>query len=169
MNNYRQTLSNISKTQKARMFVAFCICLILNVSAILYVYDIYNYQPAVSPTENISVDGEDFTPIANLAIAGLNGSFYILTCVISAVAIGVMGIIMLIPFLLIALRQTAIIHNIELQYAKKLIAGMTVLTFIICLTISHFSKILIGVIFTFIPMLLMLLFYYLPLGLRNNV
>lgn len=169
MNDCKETLQNLSKTQKARMIVAFCICLILNVNAILYVHGIMNYQPAVKQTEGISVDGEDVTPIANMAIAGLNGTFYLLTCVISAVVIGGMGIIMLIPFLCVALRTTAMIPPIELQYTKILIGGMTFLTFIICLIVVQFSKILIAFIFTFIPMLLMLLFYYLPVRLRIHL
>lgn len=171
MNELKQALPDMSKTQKARIIAALCICLTLNVIAILCVYEIFNYQPMEKPADKyIYVDGEDFSPFADMAAAGLNGAMYMLTCTMSVVAIFVFGIIMLVPFLLIALRKTAIVPDIEVQYAKKLIGIMALLTFVICLIVSHFSQISIDIVFASLPMLLMLLFYYLPvrLKMKNN-
>lgn len=166
MNNFKQKFLNISKTQKTRMITAFCICIILNVSTILYVSEISNYQPVVKSVDNIYVDGSNFTSFVNWVVDGFNGFMYLLMCAMSAVAIFVLGIIMLTPFLFVALRKTAIIHDIELQYAKNLILVMAFFTFVICLIVSQFSLILIDIILVSLPMLLMLLFYYLPLKLR---
>lgn len=166
MNNFNQSFSNLSREQKARMIAAFCICIILNVMAILYVSELSNYSPEVQAVDNLYVDGSDFTPIANLAIDGMNSFIYVLTFVVSVVAIFVFGILMLLPFLFIALRKTAVIHETELQYAKKLIWATALFSFLICLIVSRFSLILIDILFVFLPMVLMVLFYYLPLKLR---
>lgn len=156
-------LQKMTVKQRTRSIIALCIEIILNVSAVSYVSEIFSYQPEVKPVRDMYIDGSNFTPLANLAVNGFNGFTYILTFVLSVAAVIFVGIILLVPFLLISLRKTAVIHDVEPLYAKGIILIGMLLTFAGCLLVSQFSLIIIDIILTMIPALLMLLLYYLPL------
>lgn len=156
-------VNDLSNRQKMRIISLLIISILLFLSSSEYARSIQNSGQQIDYAENMTVDGSDFTPIANLFVAGTNGFLQFLTSVLAVIAIVIISLILLIPWRLIAIRKDSEISKEEPDIAKAILVIFVVITsitgFIITQLTCGFSVLLL----TLIPALFLLIFGVLPL------
>lgn len=156
-------VNDLSGRQKARIISLLIISILLFLSSSEYVRSIQNSGQQIDYVENMTVDGSDFTPIANLFVAGTNGFLQFLTSVLAVIAIVIISLILLIPWRLIAIRKDSEISKEEPDIAKAILVIFVVITPVTGFIITHLTCGFSVLLLTLIPALFLLIFGVLPL------
>lgn len=134
-----------------------------------YIRDIYHVlsgENLIEYVDDINVDGSDFTPLANLAIAGANGMMTLLTIVLTVLFATIFILIFAILLRVTTIRKKDIVTESEVIFTKRLIIVSSILAFIVSILSTNIK--LIGYIIglSWQQPLFMLLIYCLPLNNR---
>lgn len=129
-------------------------------------YNVISSQNHLEYKDEVYVDGEDFTTIANLAIAGANGFTNIL-----AICVSVLLATILILFFAILLRATTIrkkdiVTEEEVKFTKWFIIASSVLALIVGILCTDTKLIGYVIALSWQQPMFMMLIYYLPLRKR---
>ena len=134
-----------------------------------YIRDIYYVmlgENSIEYVDDINIDGSDFTPFANLAVAGANGMMTLLTIVLAVLFATIFILIFAILLRVTTIRKKDIVTESEVIFTKRFIMVSSILAFIVGLLSTNIK--LIGYIIglSWQQPLFMLLIYYLPLNNR---
>ncbi|MCM1157461.1 MAG: hypothetical protein NC300_07885 [Bacteroidales bacterium] len=113
--------------------------------------------------DNINIDGSDVTPLANLAIEGVNGLTILLTIGVSVLFVTIAILIFAILLRVITIRKKDIVTESEVVFTKWFILVSSVLAFAVGVLSAglKLTEYVIGL--SWQQPLFMLLLYYLPL------
>ena len=156
-------INDLSNRQKVRVISLLIISIFLFLSASGYASSIKNAGQQIDYVEDMDVDGSDFSPIANLFIAGTNGMLQLLTGIVSVIAIVIDSLILLIPWRLISIRKDSEISKKEADIAKAVLIIFVVITPVTNFIITHFTCGFFILLLTLIPALFLLVLGVLPL------
>lgn len=140
---------------------------ILNwIFSIGYIREIYNVilgKNLIEYADNINIDGSDFTPLANLAIAGVNESMIFLTICSTVLFATIFILIFAILLRITTIRKNDIVEESEVTFTKRLIMVSSVAAFIAGILSANIklTEYVIGL--SWQQPLFMTLIYYLPL------
>lgn len=156
-------INDLSNRQKVRIISLLIISILLFLSASGYASSIKNAGQQIDYVEDMNVDGSDFSPIANLFIAGTNGFLQFLTSIVAVIAMVVISLILLIPWRLIAIKKDSKISKAEPDIAKAILIIFVIITPITGFIITHFTCAFSILLLTLIPALFLLVLSVLPL------
>ena len=156
-------INDLSNRQKVRVISLLIISIFLFLSASGYAGSIKNAGQQIDYVEDMDVDGSDFSPIANLFIAGTNSMLQLLTSIAAVVIMIIDSLILLVPWRLIAIRKDSEISKKEPDIAKAILIIFVVITPITGFIITHFTCGFSILLLTLIPTLFLLGLGVLPL------
>lgn len=134
-----------------------------------YIRDIYyalSGENLIEYADNINVDGSDFTPLANLAVAGANGMMTLLTIVLAVLFATIFILIFAILLRVTTIRKKDIVTESEVIFTKRFIMVSSILAFIVGILSTNIKLIGYIIALSWQQPLFMLLIYYLPLNNR---
>lgn len=136
---------------------------IFSVGYIRYIYMLSSGEHFINYVDNIEVDGSDFTPLANLAIAGANGLAILLSTVLAVLFSTIFILLFAILLRIITIRKNDMVTKSEVVFTKRFIIVSSVLAFIVGI-LSTNTKLMWYVIgLSWQQPLFMILIYYRPL------
>lgn len=156
-------VKDLSNRQKARVITLFIISILLFISTIGYINGIADAGHQIDYVEDMSVDGSDFSPIANLFILGTNGILQFLTGLLAAVAMIILSLILLVPWRLTAIRKNSEISKKELSIAKTILILFVTITLITSCILTRFTYVSFIALLVLIPTVFLLTLGVLPL------
>mgnify|MGYP003289072168 CR=1 FL=1 len=159
-------MKELTNTQKGRIFSFIAIATILLFFILLMTWNIRIQTPAVAYTDSCNMDGADFSPAANLCIAGFNGFVMFITMVFSVGIVWVLSTVAVITWRCIAIQKTSVVTKLEYKIAKYTWLTFTILSLIGCLILLQLSHLFYCTLLTSLPILLMWVLGVLPL--QNN-
>ena len=131
-----------------------------------YIREIYNVmlgENLIEYVDNINIDGSDFTPLANLAVAGVNGLTVFLT-IGSAVLFATIFILIFAVLLRVTtIRKKDIVMESEVIFTKWFIMVSSILAFMVGILFTNVKLIGYVIGLSWQQPLFMMLIYYLPL------
>lgn len=131
-----------------------------------YIREIYNVmlgENLIEYTDNINIDGSDFTPLANLAVAGANGLMTFFTIVLAVLFATIFILIFAILLRVTTIRKKDMVTESEVVFTKRLIMVSSVLAFIVGILSTNIKLIWYVIGLSWQQPLFMMLIYYLPL------
>lgn len=131
-----------------------------------YVREIYNLmlgKNLIKKANNINIDGSDFTPLANLAVAGANGLMILLTIGAAVLFATLFILIFAILLRVTTIRKTDIVTESEIVFTKRFIMLSSILAFIVGILSTNIKLIGYAISLSWQQPLFMMLLYYLPL------
>lgn len=134
-----------------------------------YMRDVYNVmlgENLIEYVDDINIDGSDFTPLANLAVAGANGLMILLAIGLSVLFATIFILIFAILLRVITIRKKDIVTESEVVFTKRLIMLSSVLAFIAGILSTNIKLIWYVIGLSWQQPLFMMLIYYLPLKKR---
>ncbi|MDE5863758.1 MAG: hypothetical protein K2H34_05375 [Lachnospiraceae bacterium] len=147
--------------------VLLVIASILNwIFSVGYIRDIYHVmlgENLVEYVDDMNIDGSDFTPLANLAVAGVNGMMIFLTIGLAVLLATIFILIFAILLRVTTIRKKDIVTESEVVFTKRLIMVSSVLAFIVGILSTDIKLIWYVIGLSWQQPLFMLLIYYLPL------
>lgn len=163
-----KAFSELTSRQKARMLSLLGVMVLLLALVLIYVGAFANEQQQIQPVDNLNVDGSDFSPIANLFVAGANGLLLFVECLVTGAVMLVFSLILLVPWRCIAIKKDSEIAKCELNMSLIILAGFAAAALIIGLIISQFTLLTVILFLEFIPTVIYLLLCVLPLYLAGK-
>lgn len=136
---------------------------IFSVGFIRGIYDVMSGENIVEYYDNINVDGSDFTPLANLAVEGVNGLAVLFTVGLSVLFATVFILIFAIVLRAATIRKKDTVTESEVVFTKRLIMVSSVLAFIAGILCTDIKLIGYVIGLSWQQPLFMMLIYYLPL------
>lgn len=154
---------NLTFNQKARIlcFVAIAACLLYLVLANAWSFRVAT--PQFDYMDDLTVDGEDFSPVANLFILGANGVLDFLGMVFSIVAILLVALLLLVPWRCISIKKASVVAEAEWKIANYTWICFTVLSLIVSLILLRFTNLTYILLIAGIPILLLWLLGVCPI------
>ncbi len=134
-----------------------------------YIREIYNAmlgENSIEYVDNIDIDGSDFTPLANLAVAGFNGAMIFLTVVLAVLFATIFILIFAILLRVTTIRKNDIVTESEVVFTKRLIMVSSVAAFIVGIFSTNIKLTEYVIALSWQQPLFMMLIYYLPLKKR---
>lgn len=131
-----------------------------------YIREIYNVmlgENLIKYVDNINIDGSDFTPLANLAVAGANGAMIFLTIGLSVLFATIFILIFAILLRVTTIRKKDIVTESEVVFTKWLIMVSSVVAFIVGILSTNIKLTGYVIGLSWQQPLFMMLIYYLPL------
>ena len=156
-------MRELTKTQKGRIFSFIAIALLLLYFILTFAWNVRGLTDLIPYTDSCNIDGSDFSPVANICVAGFNGIMYLLATMLF---IGITWIITLVSLLIwrfTAIRKTSEITELEWKIAKYTWFAFIAVSLLGCLIILHFSHLTFCTFLTALPILLLWLLGVLPL------
>ena len=163
-----KAFSELTSRQKARMLSLLGVMVLLLAFVLIYVAAFAIEQQQIQPVDNLNVDGSDFSPIANLFVAGANGLLLFVECLVTGAVMLVFSLILLVPWRIIAIKKDSEIAKCELNMSLIILAGFAAAALIIGLIISRFTLLTVILFLEFIPTVIYLLLCVLPLYLAGK-
>lgn len=140
---------------------------ILNwIFSIGFIREVYHAMSAggfIKYEDNINIDGSDFTPLANLAVAGINGMMILLVIGLSVLFATILILILAVLLRVTTIRKEDIVTESEVNFTKWFIIISSVLAFIAGILSTDIKLIWYVMGLSWQQPLFMLLIYYLPL------
>ncbi|MDE6434497.1 MAG: hypothetical protein K2L07_09745 [Lachnospiraceae bacterium] len=136
---------------------------IFSVGYIRDIYHIMSGENLIEYVDDINIDGSDFTPLANLAVAGTNELMIFLTIVLAVLFATIFILIFAILLRGTTIRKKDIVTESEVIFTKRLIIVSSVLAFIVGILSTNIKLIGYVIGLSWQQPLFMLLIYYLPL------
>lgn len=136
---------------------------IFSVGFIREIYDVMLGENLIEYVDNIDIDGSDFTPLANLAVAGVNGMMIFLTIGLSVLFATIFILIFAILLRVTTIRKKDIVAESEVVFTKWLIMVSSVLAFMVGILSTNIKLIGYVIGLSWQQPLFMMLIYYLPL------
>lgn len=137
-----------------------------------YIREIYNFMAEDNFIEypgEIIVDGSDFTPLADLAVSGMNGMLIALTfgayVIISAVFILIFSVLLRV----LAVGKNDEVTGADVRFAKRFIIASSVLAFLAGVLLSNVNLAGYVLALSWQQPLFMLLIYYRALKKKQSV
>lgn len=153
----------LSKAQKGRILSFVAIAAVLLCLILLFAWNIRIQTPAVAYTDSCNVDGSDFSPAANLCIAGFNGVVMLLNMTLNIGVVWILSTASILGWRFIAIQKESVVTEFEWKIAKYTWFSFIGASLIGCLVILHFSHLTYCTFLTALPILLMWLMGVLPL------
>jgi len=156
----------LTKAQKGRIFSFIAIALLLLYFILTFAWNVRGLTDLIPYTDSCNIDGSDFSPVANLCVAGFNG---IMNLLATMLFIGITWIITLVSLLIwrfTAIRKTSEIAELEWKIAKCTWFVFIAAALIGCLAFLQFSHLTFCTFLISLPILLLWLLGVLPL--KNN-
>lgn len=134
-----------------------------SVGYIRYIYDIMSGENLIEYVDNINIDGSDFTPLANLAIEGVNGLMVFLSIGLAVLFATIFILIFAILLRVTTIRKKDTVTESEVVFTKWFIMVSSVLAFIAGILSTNVKLIGYVIGLSWQQPLFMMLIYYLPL------
>lgn len=139
---------------------------IFSVGLIRSVYKSMISENKIQGADNVTIDGSDFTPLADLAVEGLNGLIDFLVIVSSVFFTTVFILIFAIILKKIAIRKKDVVEEAEVIFARRFIIISSVLAFVAGVLVSNINLNGVVLSMSWQQPLFMMLIYYLSLKKR---
>lgn len=158
-----KSINGLSNIQKVRLISLFIISVLLFIWACEYIVGIQNTGQEIDYVEDMTIDGEDFSPAANLFVWGTRGMMQLLAGILAPVAMLILSLLLLVPWRLIAIRKTSDIAKNEADIARAILFLFMTATPVTSLILTQFEYIVFILPLVFIPSLFLLILGVLPL------
>ena len=155
--------NSLSKSQKARIISLFIIAILLFLNVLLNINSILDSGHEIHYVKDHYVDGEDFSPIANMFIFGANSMIQTATGIFAMIDMIFFSLLFLIPWRLISIRKNSEISKTELDISGKILITFVVITLIVSLIMTHFSYIYYIAFLVLIPTVFFLILSIFPM------
>ena len=136
---------------------------IFSVGFIREIYDVMLGNNLIEYVDNIDIDGSDFTPLANLAVDGVNGLIILIgigaSILFATIFISIFAILLRVT----TIRKKDIVTESEVVFTKWLIIVSSILAFIVGILSTNIKLIEYVISLSWQQPLFMMLIYYLPL------
>ena len=152
----------MSKGQIARMAFMLAIAVLLLWSVWGYSRELGNLINPIEYTDDVYIDGSDFTGIANLMIFGMNGFLGVLTGIGYMICIFIISLVLLLPWGLVVAIKKSVIHPVELRVAIGTYIGVSILSLVMGLIGAHFCGVLVVTGMTLVVIIMFGLLCVLP-------
>lgn len=162
-------LMNKDFARRVLLIVVSILNWMVSIGCIREIYDAMLGENLIKDVDNITVDGSDFTPLANLVVAGVNGLTVLLTIGLCALFATVLILILAILLRAVAIRKQDIVTESEVAFSKRVIIVSSVLAFIVGILSTNIKLIAYVMGLSWQQPLFMMLIYYLPLKKRLEV
>lgn len=133
----------MSKGQIARMITMIVIAIVLVLSVWGYGSEIGKVINPIEYTDDVNIDGADFTGIMNFFVAGANGLVGFVIGIIYCVILFVMALVLLLPWCLVVAIKKSVIAPVELTVAIGTYIGVIFLSLLMGLIGARFNGVLI--------------------------
>ena len=158
----------MKRTALARFIVFAVLQVILCVMAFSLAAGITSAEPEVQPAGSLYIDGTDFTPIAELSTAALNGVLSLLSVGASLVMMTAASAALLIPFRFIAVRKGSSLTRAESRGTMIVILFCTAVSLISAAVYGGAWCMLLTLLMALPQLLLGILLYWLCIFLRSG-
>ena len=156
-------LKGLTKAQKGRIYSFIAIALVQLLFILAFAWNTRALTAQIPYTDSCNADGADFSPAANLCIAGFNGFVNLITMLLSVGITWFVATVSMIVWRFIAIQKTSVVAETEWKIAKYTWLTFIVVSLIGCLVILHFSHLTFCTFLTALPILLLWLLGVLPL------
>lgn len=136
---------------------------IFSVGFIRELYNMMLDESLIQYADNINIDGSDFTPLANLAIVGMNGFLIFLSIFFAVLFATILILLFAILLRITTIRKKDIVTKSEVIITRKFLLVSSVLAFIVGILATNIELIWYVIGFSWQQPLFMMLIYYLPL------
>lgn len=136
---------------------------IFSLAFISAIYNVMFGENLIEYVDDIPVDGSDFTPITNLAIAGVNGMTILFTIGLAVLFTTILILIVAILLRVTTIRKKDIVTESEVVFTKRIIMISSTLAFIVGILLMNLKLIECVIYLSWQQPLFMMLIYYLPL------
>lgn len=154
---------DLSGTQKGRILSFIAIAAVLLGLILLCADTVTEQTPVATSPGSCYIDGSDFTPVANLCVAGFNGFILLLAMLILVSIVWVASTVSLLAWRFIAIQKKSVVTELEWKIARFTWFAFIALALIGCLFILRFSHLGFCTFLTALPILLLWLLGVLPL------
>lgn len=156
-------MRDLTKAQKGRIFSFMAIALVLLYLILTFAWNVRVQTDQFPYTDSCTMDGADFSPAANLCIAGFNGVLNLINMILSISATWIAATVSLIVWRFIAIQKGSVVTMLEWNIAKYTWLAFIVISLIGCLVLLHFSLLTFCTFLISLPILLLWLLGVLPL------
>ncbi|MCM1399534.1 MAG: hypothetical protein NC225_08655 [Clostridium sp.] len=136
---------------------------IVSVGFMRYIYTVMLGGDSIKYVDDINIDGSDFTPLANLTIAGANGLAKFLTIGLTVLFATIFILVFAILLRATTIRKKDVVTKSEVVFTKWLIIVSSVLVFIVSILFTNINLIKYIMGLSWQQPVFMTLLYYLPL------
>ena len=156
-------MKDLTNAQKVRIFSFMAIALVQLIFILAFAWNTGELTDQIPYTDSCNVDGSDFSPAANLCVAGFNGIVNLITMIFSIGITWFVATVSLIAWRFIAIQKTSVVAETEWKIAKYTWFAFIAVSLLGCLIILHFSHLTFCTFLTALPILLLWLLGVLPL------
>ncbi len=157
---------NKALVRRVLLVVVLILDCFFSVSFIGEIYDVMYGENFIEYVDNINIDGSDFTPLANLTVAGVNGLMDFLTIVLAVLFVTIFTLVLAILLRVTTIRKKDIVMESEVVFTKRFIMVSSVLAFIAGVLYTNIKLVGYAMGLSWQQPLFMMLLYYLPLKKR---
>lgn len=159
----------MKKASLARFAVFVIIHVLLCISAALYAQECVGAAGLVqAPESGLTIDGSDFTPLAELMVFSVNGMLSGFLSVVYVALMTVFSIVLLLPFRFISVRRFTVITRRERNATMAVIIAGTVLAVLAVMIFCGLSAVPLCLLFLLPTLLIEILMYWLTLYFRSK-
>lgn len=158
----------MKKASLARFAVFVIIHVLLCISAALYAQECVGAMGIAASPDSVSVDGSDFTPLAELMVFSVNGMLSGFLSVVYVALMTVFSIVLLLPFRFISVRRITVITRQERNATLAVIIAGTVLAVLAVMIFCGISAVPLCLLFLLPTLLIEILMYWLTLYFRSK-
>lgn len=158
----------MTKSAKARFAIFIVIHTFLCYCVVGYSIECFGFMNPIDYVSDISIDGSDFTRIANMFVGMTNGVMWFITSVMYIIAMLFFTVAMLIPFCLISIRKQSDVTRFEELWTKRIIIWGSSFTYLISILFTGIKSILFSLILMIPALLIELLLYWMRLKKRKD-
>ena len=156
-------MKDLTKAQKGRIFSFITIALVLLYLILTFSWNVRVQTDQIPYTDSCTMDGSDFSPVANLCVAGFNGVLNFINMLLSIGATWIAATVCMIAWRFIAIQKTSVVAELEWRIAKYTWFVFISVSLIGCLVFLHFSHLTFCTFLTSVPILFLWLLGILPL------
>ncbi len=152
----------MTKGQIIRMVTMLVIAVVLVLSVWGYGSEIGKIVNPIEYTDDVNIDGADFTTLANVGIAGANGFLGFIVGLGYCIAMFIIALVLLLPWGLVVAIKKSVIAPVELNVAIGTYIGVVVLSLIMGLVGARLNGVIIILALTVVVAIMFGLLCFLP-------
>ena len=156
-------MRDLTTAQKWRIFSFIAIALMQLIFILAFAWNTGELTDQIPYTDSCNIDGADFSPAANLCVAGFNGIINLITMIFSIGITWLIATVSMIAWRFISIQKTSVVAELEWNIAKYTWLAFIAVSLIGCLVFLQFSHLTFCTFLTALPILLLWLLGVLPL------
>ncbi len=156
------------RNQKARIISFIGVAIILFFCVAGYAQEIKESGQLIEYTDDVTVDGSDFTGIVNLFTAGTNGMIAGVIMIATCISMFFISIFIMLAWRLIAIRKSSVIHEKEEKISKIVFGCFVVVSLVAGTILAGASNVIYVAFLVLFPTIFLYLFGVKAFGTQRN-